>query len=210
MSSQFEALATALSNLEEEKVLETVRSMLNKGIDPKDIINALREGMDKIGKMFEKGEAFIADLVIAADIFKKAVEIIKPHLKVVERGKGRVVIGTVEGDIHDIGKNLVALMLEISGYEVIDLGVDVSADKFAEAIEKYNPDVIGMSALMTTTMLNQKKIIEELKKRGLRNRVKIIVGGAPTTEAWAREIGADAWGSDCFDAVKKVRELLGR
>jgi 5-methyltetrahydrofolate--homocysteine methyltransferase len=210
MSSQFEALATALSNLEEEKVLETVRSMLNKGIDPKDIINALREGMDKIGKMFERGEAFIADLVIAADIFKKAVEIIKPHLKVVERGKGRVVIGTVEGDIHDIGKNLVALMLEISGYEVIDLGVDVSADKFAEAIEKYNPDVIGMSALMTTTMLNQKKIIEELKKRGLRNRVKIIVGGAPTTEAWAREIGADAWGSDCFDAVKKVRELLGR
>jgi 5-methyltetrahydrofolate--homocysteine methyltransferase len=210
MSSQFEALATALSNLEEEKVLETVRSMLNKGIDPKDIINALREGMDKIGKMFEKGEAFIADLVIAADIFKKAVEIIKPHLKVVERGKGRVVIGTVEGDIHDIGKNLVALMLEISGYEVIDLGVDVSADKFAEAIEKYNPDVIGMSALMTTTMLNQKKIIEELKRRGLRNRVKIIVGGAPTTEAWAREIGADAWGSDCFDAVKKVRELLGR
>ncbi|MCC6035011.1 MAG: corrinoid protein [Desulfurococcaceae archaeon] len=210
MSSQFEALATALSNLEEEKVLETVRSMLNKGIDPKDIINALREGMDKIGKMFEKGEAFIADLVIAADIFKKAVEIIKPHLKVVERGKGRVVIGTVEGDIHDIGKNLVALMLEISGYEIIDLGVDVSADKFAEAIEKYNPDVIGMSALMTTTMLNQKKIIEELKKRGLRNRVKIIVGGAPTTEAWAREIGADAWGSDCFDAVKKVRELLGR
>jgi 5-methyltetrahydrofolate--homocysteine methyltransferase len=203
MSSQFEALATALSNLEEEKVLETVRSMLNKGIDPKDIINALREGMDKIGKMFEKGEAFIADLVIAADIFKKAVEIIKPHLKVVERGKGRVVIGTVEGDIHDIGKNLVALMLEISGYEVIDLGVDVSADKFAEAIEKYNPDVIGMSALMTTTMLNQKKIIEELKKKGLRNRVKIIVGGAPTTEAWAREIGADAWGSDCFDAVKK-------
>jgi 5-methyltetrahydrofolate--homocysteine methyltransferase len=210
MSSQFEALATALSNLEEEKVLETVRSMLNKGIDPKDIINALREGMDKIGKMFEKGEAFIADLVIAADIFKKAAEIIKPHLKVVERGKGRVVIGTVEGDIHDIGKNLVALMLEISGYEVIDLGVDVSADKFAEAIEKYNPDVIGMSALMTTTMLNQKKIIEELKRRGLRNRVKIIVGGAPTTEAWAREIGADAWGSDCFDAVKKVRELLGR
>jgi len=210
MSSQFEVLATALSNLEEEKVLETVRSMLNKGIDPKDIINALREGMDKIGKMFERGEAFIADLVIAADIFKKAVEIIKPHLKVVERGKGRVVIGTVEGDIHDIGKNLVALMLEISGYEVIDLGVDVSADKFAEAIEKYNPDVIGMSALMTTTMLNQKKIIEELKKRGLRNRVKIIVGGAPTTEAWAREIGADAWGSDCFDAVKKVRELLGR
>jgi 5-methyltetrahydrofolate--homocysteine methyltransferase len=210
MSSQFEALATALSNLEEEKVLETVRSMLNKGIDPKDIINALREGMDKIGKMFERGEAFIADLDIAADIFKKAVEIIKPHLKVVERGKGRVVIGTVEGDIHDIGKNLVALMLEISGYEVIDLGVDVSADKFAEAIEKYNPDVIGMSALMTTTMLNQKKIIEELKKRGLRNRVKIIVGGAPTTEAWAREIGADAWGSDCFDAVKKVRELLGR
>jgi len=210
MSSQFEALATTLSNLEEEKVLETVRSMLNKGIDPKDIINALREGMDKIGKMFEKGEAFIADLVIAADIFKKAVEIIKPHLKVVERGKGRVVIGTVEGDIHDIGKNLVALMLEISGYEVIDLGVDVSADKFAEAIEKYNPDVIGMSALMTTTMLNQKKIIEELKRRGLRNRVKIIVGGAPTTEAWAREIGADAWGSDCFDAVKKVRELLGR
>ena len=210
MSSQFEALATTLSNLEEEKVLETVRSMLNKGIDPKDIINALREGMDKIGKMFEKGEAFIADLVIAADIFKKAVEIIKPHLKVVERGKGRVVIGTVEGGIHDIGKNLVALMLEISGYEVIDLGVDVSADKFAEAIEKYNPDVIGMSALMTTTMLNQKKIIEELKKRGLRNRVKIIVGGAPTTEAWAREIGADAWGSDCFDAVKKVRELLGR
>jgi len=210
MNSETEALATALSNLEEEKVLETVRNLLSKGVDPKDIINALREGMDRVGKMFERGEAFIADLVIAADIFKKAVEIVKPHLKVVERGKGRVVIGTVEGDIHDIGKNLVALMLEISGYEVIDLGVDVNADKFAEAIEKYNPDIIGMSALMTTTMLNQKKIIEELKKRGLRDRVKIIIGGAPTTEQWAREIGADAWGSDCFDAVKKVRELLGR
>ncbi len=210
MNPEAEVLATALSNLEEEKVLETVRNLLSKGIDPRDILNALREGMDRIGKMFEVGEAFIADLVIAADIFKKAVEIIKPHLKVVERGKGRVVIGTVEGDIHDIGKSLVALMLEISGYEVIDLGVDVTADKFAEAIEKYKPDIIGMSALMTTTMLNQKKIIEELKKRGLRDRVKIIIGGAPTTEEWAREIGADAWGSDCFDAVKKVKELLGR
>ena len=210
MNPEAEVLATALSNLEEEKVLETVRNLLSKGIDPRDILNALREGMDRIGKMFEVGEAFIADLVIAADIFKKAVEIIKPHLKVVERGKGRVVIGTVEGDIHDIGKSLVALMLEISGYEVIDLGVDVTADKFAEAIEKYNPDIVGMSALMTTTMLNQKKIIEELKKRGLRDRVKIIIGGAPTTEEWAREIGADAWGSDCFDAVKKVKELLGR
>jgi len=210
MNPEAEVLATALFNLEEEKVLETVRNLLSKGIDPRDILNALREGMDRIGKMFEVGEAFIADLVIAADIFKKAVEIIKPHLKVVERGKGRVVIGTVEGDIHDIGKSLVALMLEISGYEVIDLGVDVTADKFAEAIEKYNPDIVGMSALMTTTMLNQKKIIEELKKRGLRDRVKIIIGGAPTTEEWAREIGADAWGSDCFDAVKKVKELLGR
>ena len=210
MNPEAEVLATALFNLEEEKVLETVRNLLSKGIDPRDILNALREGMDRIGKMFEVGEAFIADLVIAADIFKKAVEIIKPHLKVVERGKGRVVIGTVEGDIHDIGKSLVALMLEISGYEVIDLGVDVTADKFAEAIEKYNLDIVGMSALMTTTMLNQKKIIEELKKRGLRDRVKIIIGGAPTTEEWAREIGADAWGSDCFDAVKKVKELLGR
>jgi len=128
--------------------------------------------------------------------------------KVETRGKGRIVIGTVEGDIHSLGKNLVITMLRIAGFEVIDLGVDVPCEKFIQAIKEYKPDVLGMSALMTTTMINQRKVIEELKRRGLRGEVKIIVGGAPVTEDWAREIDADAYARDAFEAVRKISELI--
>jgi len=124
--------------------------------------------------------------------------------------RGLVVIGTVRGDIHDIGKNLVALMLRVNGFAVVDLGVDVSPERFVEAVEKYRPDIVGMSALLTTTMLEMRNVIDALKSAGLRDKVKVIVGGAPVTEEFAREIGADAYGRDAVDAVEKCIRLLER
>ena len=207
-SSILNELKNCIINGDTDKIEEIVRKALNQGFKPEEIINKGIEAMNIVGEMFEKGEVFIPEVMIAAEVFKKMFETVKPYLKTEVKGKGRVVIGTVEGDIHSIGKDLVATMLQIAGFEVIDLGVDVSTEKFIEAIEKYKPDVLGMSALMTTTMINQRKVIEELKKRGLRNKVKVIVGGAPVTEEWAREIGADAYAKDAFEAVRIVERLI--
>jgi methylmalonyl-CoA mutase cobalamin-binding domain/chain len=123
---------------------------------------------------------------------------------------GKIVIGTVQGDIHDIGKSIVAAMLKATGFEVQDLGVDVSPEKFVDAVKKYNPQVVGMSALLTTSMLEQRKVLEELRAAGLRDKVKVMVGGAPVTKAWANEIGADAYGEDAFEAVTRSKLLVGK
>ena len=196
-----------------EAVIRLCNEAIEAGIDPIEAIEkGLVAGVLELGDMWIRGEAFIADLVAAADALKAGLAILKKELA--KRGKemkykGRVVIGTVEGDIHDIGKTLVATFLEVAGFEVIDLGVDVTGEKFIEAIKKYNPDIVAMSALMTTTMLNQRKIIEAIKAAGLRDKVKIIVGGAPTSEEWAKQIGADGWAPDAISAVKLVEKLLG-
>jgi 5-methyltetrahydrofolate--homocysteine methyltransferase len=201
----------SLVNLDIDRTVDFVKKAIEYGVKPIDIINAMADGMKIVGDLYERGEYFVADLIIASEIFKEVMNILEP-LIMREREKlkpiGRVVIGTVEGDIHDIGKNLVITMLRANGFEVIDLGVDVSPQKFVEAVKQYKPDIVGMSALLTSTMINMKKVIEALEKEGLRDKVKIIVGGAPLTERFAREIGADAYGENAVVAVEICRKLV--
>jgi 5-methyltetrahydrofolate--homocysteine methyltransferase len=206
-------LKEAVVNGDPDEVSKLCRKVIEVGIDPLEAIEkALVAAIRELGDKWIRGEAFIADLVAAADAMKVGLAILKEDL--IKKGKtmkyvGRAVIGTVEGDIHDIGKTIVATLWETAGFEVIDLGVDVSPQKFVEAIKQYNPDIVGMSALMTTTMIKQKETIEAIKAAGLRDKVKIVVGGAPTTEEWAREIGADGWAPDAISAVELVKKLLG-
>ncbi len=205
-------LKEATINGDSDEVARLSKKVIELGIDPLEAVEkALVKGVIELGDKWISGEVFISDIIAAADAMKAGLSILKSEI--IKRGKsikylGRIVIGTVEGDIHDIGKSIVAALLEASGFEVIDLGIDVPPQKFIEAIRQYNPDVIGMSALMTTTMLKQRETIEAIKQAGLRDRVKIVVGGAPTTEEWAGEIGADGWAPDAISAVELVKRLL--
>lgn len=210
-----EKIKRCLIELDKECVVESVTGALEQGVSASTIVlESMSKAMEEIGRLYEEGEYFIAELLEAASIFKKAMEILRPKLVEEATGlrrsrKARVVIGTVKDDIHDIGKSLVVTMLEAAGYEVIDLGVDVPVERFVEACEKYNPDVLAMSALLTTTAKYMEDVIKELKKRGIRDKVKVVVGGAVVTEAFAREIGADGWAPNAFEAVKLVNKLVG-
>jgi corrinoid protein of di/trimethylamine methyltransferase len=205
-------LKEAAINGDSDQVVKLSKRVIEVGIDPLEAVEkALIAGVLELGNKWVNGEVFIVDMIAAAEAMKAGLSILKDEI--VKRGgsikyRGRIVIGTVEGDIHDIGKSIVASLLEAAGFEVIDLGVDVSAQKFIEAIKQYNPDIVGMSALMTTTMLKQRDIIEAIKQANLRGKVKIIVGGAPTTKEWAEEIGADGWAPDAASAVELVKKLL--
>jgi corrinoid protein of di/trimethylamine methyltransferase len=216
MHSEKEGLLSKLKeaaiNGDSDQVVKLSKRVIEVGIDPLEAVEkALIAGVLELGDKWINGEVFIVDMIAAAEAMKAGLSILKNEI--VKRGgiikyRGRIVIGTVEGDIHDIGKSIVASLLEAAGFEVIDLGVDVSAQKFIEAIKQYNPDIVGMSALMTTTMLKQREIIEAIKQANLRGKVKIIVGGAPTTKEWAEEIGADGWAPDAASAVELVKKLL--
>lgn len=200
--------------------LEDINTLIDKVkealevYDPLTIIEkALRPAMNEVGKLFEEGEYFLPELIVASDMFKKIMDtLLKPRIYAEKRESqklGRVVIGTVEGDLHDIGKNIVATLLEIAGFDVIDLGVDVSVEKFIEAVKKYKPGILAMSALLTSTKVNMRKVIEALEREGLRDKVKVIIGGAAVSEEYAREIGADAYGATASDGVRKCKQLLG-
>lgn len=213
MSKISEMIQEAILSFEKEKLAEVVKESLEKGYDPIEIINAITAALGEVGKRFEKGELFLVHLVTAGEAAKEAVsKFIEPLLKK-EGAKreviGRVVIGTVAGDIHDIGKNIVASMLFAAGFEVIDLGKDVSVEEFVNAVKKYNPDILGLSALLTTTLPVQKDVIEALKKHNLRSKVKVIIGGAPASAEWAKEIGADGYAEDATKAVEVAKKLLG-
>ncbi len=188
-----------------------VKEALEKGVDPVEIIEkSLRPAMEVVGEKFEKGEFFLSELVVAGDLFKEIMdELISPRLKKEEKELGTIVIGTVKGDLHDIGKNIVATMLRVAGFNVIDLGVDVSPEDFLEAVKKYKPNIVGMSALLTTTMIEMENVVKELEKAGVRKDVKIIVGGAAVTEDFAKKIGADAYGKDAVEAVAICKRLVG-
>ena len=188
-----------------------VELALSLGAGPSEILSAMAEGMEEVGRRFEEGEYFLADLVMAAEAFNLGLRALKPRLEAEGLSKpiGRVVIGTVEGDIHDVGKNMVAAMLSSAGFEVIDLGANVPIDDFVEAAARDGADIVAMSALLDSNMWNMKAVIERLRERGLRDRVKVIIGGAPTNERFAMEIGADAYGRDAVEAVRKCKELLG-
>jgi len=180
---------------------EEVKRLLGE-IDAEVILSkALIPAMDEVGELFQKGEYFVPELLVSARAMQRAMETIKPLLA--EKGvksRGRVVLGTVRGDLHDIGKNLVKMMIEGAGFEVIDLGIDVSPEKFVQAVKEYKPGIIGMSALLTTTMLAMKDTIALLKSQGVRNHVKVMVGGAPLRQEFADEIGADFYGKDATEA----------
>ena len=186
-----------------------VQEGLDSGDKAEDLLAAMISAMDVVGEQFKNNEIFVPEMLVAARAMKKGVEVLKPFLATGAAGAlGKVIIGTVAGDLHDIGKNLVAMMIESAGFEVIDLGVDVPAEKFVEAV-KENPDckVVGVSALLTTTMEAMRVTVKALIDAGLKDQVKIMVGGAPINEAFAAEIGADAYTPDAGSAALKAKEL---
>jgi len=193
-----------------EKVEELVKQALEENLIPKDILeNGLIKGMDIIGAKFKKNEVYVPEVLIAARAMHAGMSILRP--KLAETGVkniGKVAIGTVKGDLHDIGKNLVKMMLEGAGFEVIDLGIDVSPDKFVEAVKEHKPNIIGMSALLTTTMVNMVEVIKALEAAGLRDKVKIMIGGAPITQNYADQIGADGCSPDAASAVDKAKTFI--
>ena len=201
-------VTAALIEINRKDTIAACNEAMAKGILPERVMKALSDGMTIIGERFGIGEAFISELMMAGVILKDAQKIIEPYLKL-ERvtTTGRVVIGTVEGDLHDIGKNIVSSFLFAAGFEVHDLGTDVSADSFIEKVRETDADVLGMSALLGTSLPFQKTVIEELEKEGLRNGVKVIIGGAPVSEEFAQHIGADGYGADGFQAVAVVESL---
>ncbi len=204
----------SIQSFEEERVLSAVKKALEKGVDPSEIIEkGIAAALKTVGEKFEKGEYFLTELVSAAEPAQKAVkELLEPELRK-KTGKtkrmGKIVLGTVEGDIHSIGKNIVAAMFFASGYEVIDLGEDVPAEEFAKKAKEVNADIVGASALLTTTLPGQRNVIEALKAEGIRDKVKVIFGGAPCTPEWVKEIGGDGYAENAVQAVIVAKKLLG-
>ena len=206
-------LGEAVLNFDDELAESLSRKAVKEGVDP---VVALEEGLARalreVGDRFGRGDAFITELIAAAQAMEAGAGVLNEEIA--RRGAsrksiGRFLIGTVEGDIHSIGKNIVATMLSAAGFEVIDMGVDVKTEDFVERVRELEPDILGLSALMTTTMTKQREVIEALREADLRDRVKIIVGGAPVTEDWVEEIGADACGLDAGSAVQTARSLMG-
>jgi len=210
--AKYEALKQAILTGDENIVVSEVNKALKEKTDPQDVLtNGLIAGMEIVGKRFRSGEMFLPEVLLSAEVMHKGIDILNPLLsKAGRRGVGTVVVGTVEGDIHDIGKKIVALLLEGSGYTVFDLGVDVKGGTFLEAIGKYKPDVLGMSALLTTTMPHMGEVINLLKEKKLRNKVKVIVGGASVNEEFARSIGADGYAVEAGTGVELVKKLLAK
>ena len=208
--SPYQSIVDALLACDQDRVVALVRTALDSGADANQILNqGLIAGMDIVGERMENGDMFIPEVLLAAQAMSAAVQILKPLLSEdASAAKGRVVIGTVKGDLHDIGKNLVAMMMESAGLQVTDLGVDIAPEKFVSAVEQNQANILCMSALLTTTMPMMGKTIAAIAGSGLRERVKIMVGGAPVTQAYADQIEADAWAADAGAAAKMARALL--
>lgn len=205
-------LYEAILNGKHNVALEVTKSALSENISPKVLIDDyLIKAMEEIGRSFEQHKVFVPELLMAGRAMKMSLSLIQPLLKGENTSLmlGTVVIGTVKGDLHDIGKNLVGSMFEGCGFKVVDLGVDVDATKFINAVKENNASIVGLSALLTTTMPYMKSIIEALETAGLRDKVKVMVGGAPVSEGFAREIGADGYSDSANSAVVKAKELLG-
>lgn len=206
----FQPIYTNILEGNAEEVKQGVVTALTAGIDPNRILNeAMISAMGEVGRLFEEGEYFVPEMLISARAMQAGLAVLKPVLVAGNyKPVGKVVIGTVKGDLHDIGKNLVSMMLEGAAFEIIDLGADVSPDKFVEAIRTTNANIVAMSALLTTTMPGMKTTIEALKSAGIRDQVKVMVGGAPLTENYAREIGADGYSPDASRAVVLARSFV--
>jgi len=200
----------ALRDVEAGPIEVLVRKSLEEGDSAADVLNqGLIGGMSIIGKEFKDRDLWVPDVLLAARNMKQGVEILRPLFSQEGRqAKGKIILGTVKGDIHDIGKNLVAIMMSGSGFEVVDLGIDIPAEKFLAAVEEHKPQILGLSALLTTTMLEMQKVIEAVRKSPLPEKPHVIVGGAPVTEAFAKEIGAAGYGADAVAAVEVTTKLL--
>ena len=211
MSETLSKMAEDLYNGRAKEVAEGTQKALDEGIGPGEILQgALIAGMSNVGRDFKGGILFVPEVLIAARAMHAAMDILKPLLAEADvPSTGKFMIGTVKGDLHDIGKNLVSMMMEGGGYKVIDIGTDVPPDKFVEAIKSESPDLVGMSALLTTTMPAMKDTLDALTAAGVRDQVKVMIGGAPVTQKYADEIGADGYGADAASAVDVARELMG-
>jgi corrinoid protein of di/trimethylamine methyltransferase len=211
---KFEAMKNSILDGDEELAAKLAKAALAENLDLNEAMNeGFLKGIQEVGDLYQAGEYFLPELVCAADAMKAALEILTPALKKSSGGagisKGGVVIATVEGDVHDIGKKIVAAMLTAAGYDVYDMGIDVPADRIIQAVSERQPDVLGLSALLTTTMQEQKNVILMLEKEELRDHVKVIIGGAPVSSRWAELIHADGYSDNAADAVKLVAKLLG-
>lgn len=195
---------------EDEKIAEVAQNYLDEGYDALDaIVNGLVPGMKRAGDAFQEEEYFVTDLLLCSDAMNNALDVLRPHLEKSElEHNHKIVIGVVEGDTHDIGKNLVKTMFQTQGFEVIDLGRDVEVHKFVDAAEEHGVDIICMSTLMTTTMRNMRRVVEILEERGLRDKYKVMIGGGPISQSFADKIGADKYTIDAIEAVKAAKELL--
>ncbi len=209
----FDKVAQAVVACDKDACVRLIEEGFTKTVEPLDILEkGLNKGIQQIGSDFGSGVCFLPELIGAADVMKAGVAILDERIKKegkIRKSLGKIVIGTVKGDIHDIGKSVVAAVLQANGYDVVDLGVDVEDSKFVNAAREQNADCVAMSSLLTVTIQNMRAIIEELKEAGMRNKVKVIVGGAPVTQEFADAIGADAFGRDAADAVSKMKMLLG-
>ena len=207
-----EGLREAVWYFDEDEVKRLSEEAVEAGLDPVEVLEeGLAKALREVGNRFGSGEAFITELIASAQAMEVGAEILNREITkrgVTRRSVGRFLIGTVEGDIHSIGKNIVKTMLTAAGFEVFDLGTDVKSGEIVEKVKELKPDILGLSSLMTTTMLKQKEVIDLLKEAGLRQNVKVIVGGAPVTEDWVKEIGADACGLDAGSAVEKSLKLM--
>ncbi len=211
-SDLLQEIQDALINCQTEQVLKLVEEAISDEIDASLIVNqGLTPGIRVLGDRFEKGEAFLPELAVAAETMKEALEFLEPHLakSIDEKSLGKVVIGTVQGDIHDIGKSIVATMLTVAGFTVFDLGIDVAPTEFVLKAKEVNANIIAMSALLTTTMERMQETIELLKKEQLDQKIKVMIGGAPVTQRFADAIGADGYGVDFNQAIKIAKRLVG-
>lgn len=210
--SNFNELAESVISGNFGRVKEITQEMINKGVEPLQIINdGLIAGMNVVGVRFKAENMFVPEVMMSAKAMAGGMELVKPLIAETEMPSvGTVVLGTVKGDLHDIGKSLVAMILESGGFKVINLGTDIAPEGFIKAIREHKPQIVGMSALLTTTMLNMKATIELLKEEGLRDQVKVIIGGAPVSQSFAEEIGADGYGSDAMVAKDLCIKLVGK
>ncbi len=210
MDGALSSLKKAIVDGNHKQAVAYTNQLIESGAEPQSILNdGLIAGMSEVGDLFKQGEYFVPEMLIAARAMKSSLEVLRPRL--VDSGIqpiGTIVLGTVRGDLHDIGKNLTGMFLEGAGFKVVDLGVDVTAEKFIAAIKENDAELLGMSALLTTTMTYTADVIKALDAEGLRGKVKVIVGGAPITEEWAKQIGADAFALDAASGADRCKELL--
>ncbi len=206
-------LVDAMTHMREQEAIDLAKKMLDNGQDPLKILELCREALEIVGKRFEEGKYFLPELIMAGEMLKEISTIAKPYIKQETNEKaeaiGKVVVGSVKGDIHDIGKDIVTFMLDINGFEVHDLGVDVPAEKFVDAIKEVQPEVVGMSALLTTAFESMKNTVEVIKDAGLRDQVKIMVGGGAVDEKVRAYAGADAYGPDAVAAANLAKDWIG-